>query len=47
MKRCKELKKDMHMIFINLEKDYDKILRNVIVIDFAEAQSVIKIHYPR
>jgi hypothetical protein len=29
MKRCKELKKDMHMIFINLEKDYDKILRNV------------------
>jgi hypothetical protein len=29
MKRCKEQKKDLHMIFIDLEKVYDKVLRNV------------------
>jgi hypothetical protein len=28
MERCKEQKKDMHMIFINL-KAYDKVTRNV------------------
>jgi hypothetical protein len=29
MKRCREQKKDLHMIFIDLEKTYDKVLSNV------------------
>jgi hypothetical protein len=29
MKRCREQKKDMHMIFIDLKKTYDKAPRNV------------------
>jgi hypothetical protein len=29
MERHREQKKDLHMIFINLEKAYDKILRNI------------------
>jgi hypothetical protein len=27
--RCKEQKKDMHTIFIDLKKVYDKVSRNV------------------
>jgi Reverse transcriptase (RNA-dependent DNA polymerase) len=29
MERHREQKKDLHMIFIDLEKTYDKILRNI------------------
>jgi hypothetical protein len=29
MERCSEQKKDLHMIFIDLAKDYDKVSRNV------------------
>jgi hypothetical protein len=29
MERCREKKKDMHMIFIDLENAYDKVRRNV------------------
>jgi hypothetical protein len=29
MERCREQKKDMHMIFIDLEKVYDKVTRNI------------------
>jgi hypothetical protein len=29
MKRCREQKKDLYMIFIDLEKTYDKVTRNV------------------
>jgi hypothetical protein len=29
MERCSEQKKGMHMIFIDLEKTYDKVVRNV------------------
>jgi hypothetical protein len=29
MERCREQKQDMHMVFIDLEKAYDKLSRNV------------------
>jgi hypothetical protein len=29
MERCREQKKDMHMVFIDLEKNYDKVHRNI------------------
>jgi hypothetical protein len=29
MKRCREQKKDMHMIFIDMENAYDNMTRNI------------------
>jgi hypothetical protein len=45
MERCREHKKDMHIVFIDLEKAYDKVTRNV-VMGLTEAQSFNKVHYP-
>jgi hypothetical protein len=30
MERCREQKKNLHIIFIDLEKSYDKVTRNVV-----------------
>jgi hypothetical protein len=29
MERCREQKKDLHIVFIDLEKSYDKVTRNI------------------
>jgi hypothetical protein len=42
VERCREQKKDLHMIFIDLEKDYDKVIRNIMWWDFQKHKVLIK-----
>jgi hypothetical protein len=46
MKRCMEQKKDLHIIFIDLDKAYDKSAYEYHVVSLAEAQNFNKLHYP-
>jgi hypothetical protein len=46
MKRHREQKKDLHMIFIDLEKAYDKILRNIMWWALKRKTSSNKVRYP-
>jgi rubrerythrin len=45
MKRYRSQKKDMHMIFTDLEKAYDSVYE-CHVVGFVEAQSLNKVHCP-
>ena len=44
VEKYREKKKDIHMVFIDLEKAYDEILRDIIG-DFGEKMSYKGIHY--
>jgi hypothetical protein len=46
MEKHREQNKDLHMIFINLKKAYDKISRNIMWWGARKETSPNKVHYP-